>query len=261
MRRSAESRMALPHFSLLRLPSDIRRLIYASYYPMAKHIKLTSGPVSETMAHEDFTICRLSSEAINLMRVCRQINDEVSAVLYGTNTFSMVPSESLPLRPHRTSLRWLYHLRPSTKRMVKKLDIHIELPMYRRCITLLASGVSTFPTLEIRVLQNIVTFDEGRVVFNRQENMKELTEICNGVMEARGSAQTTWNDMGFSRTKLHFCLLHVIGSYYEAVQTCGSASRWTVSGDEFTQRKTRDQRSASEILYVMGLMTQDASTS
>ena len=230
--------MASPQFDLLKLPLDIRRLIYESYYPVAKHIKLTSGPVSEKMTHEDFTICRLPFEAINLMRVCRQINDEITAILYATNTFSMVPSESLTLHLDQVSLRWLHDLRSSTKRMVKKLDIRVELPMNRSYITELISGVSLFPTLEIRVVQHLLELKEERMTINFEESMNNLTEICKGVMKARGSAQTTWNDMGHGMTKMDFLHLNIIGTIDEILKKGHDTCLWTVSGDEWTQRET-----------------------
>ena len=234
--------MASPHFYLLRLPCEIRRIVYESFYPVAKHIKLTSGPVSEEMTHEAFTICRLSSEAINLMRVCRQINDETTAILYGTNTFSIVPSESLTLHPRRNSLRWLHDLRSSTKRMVKKLDIHAELPMNRSYTTYLISGVSIFPTLEIRVVQKHLKVEQGRIRLNTEELRKNMTEICDGVMKMRGSAPTTWNDMGSFLTQMAFFTLNIIGTTSELLGEDDDASRWTVTGDEWTQRKTKDQQ-------------------
>ena len=230
--------MASSQFDLLRLSLDIRRLIYESYYPVAKHIKLTSGPISEKMTHEDLTICRLPFEAINLMRVCRQINDEITAILYGTNTFSMVPSESLTLRLHQVSLRWLHDRRSSTKRMVKKLDIRVEVPMNRFFITDLISGVSIFPTLEIRVVQHLLMWKEGWPTINLEEPMNDLTAICNGVMKARGSAQTTWNDMGHCLTTLGFYHLNITGTLSGALQKRDNTGRWTVSGDEWTQRET-----------------------
>ena len=234
--------MASPHFYLLRLPCEIRRLIYESFYPVAKHIKLTSGPVSEEMTHEAFTTCQLSSEAINLMRVCRQINDETTAILYGTNTFSMVPSESLTLHPHQISLRWLHDLRSSTKRMVKKLDIHVELPMNRSHITDSISGVSIFPILEIRIVQNWITFEKKRIIFNRKELVKNMTDICDGVMKMRNTAQTTWNDMGDFSVRMDFFSLGIIQTFGEIQRENDVAGRWTVSGDEWNQRKTRRQR-------------------
>ena len=233
--------MASPHFYLLRLPCEIRRIIYESFYPVAKHIKLTSGPVSEEMTHEAFTICQLSSEAINLMLVCRQINDETTAILYGTNTFSMVPSESLTLHPSEISLRWLHDLRSSTKRVVKKLDIHAKLPMNRSGISDLISGVSIFPTLQIRVVQKYFKFEQGRVRLTTEELMKNMTEVCDGVMKMRGSAPTTWNDMGSFFTQWDFYKLKIITAR-ELLGENGNASRWTVTKDEWTQRKNKDQR-------------------
>ncbi|CAF9907687.1 MAG: hypothetical protein HETSPECPRED_007230 [Heterodermia speciosa] len=238
--------MASPCFYLLGLPYDIRCQIYETFYPVAKHIKITSGPVSEETAHKDSTICRLSPEAINLMRVCRQINDEITVILYGTNTFFMVPGEPLPVHPSQNSLRWLHDLRSSTKQMVKKLDIHVGLRMNRSSITEFVSGVSNFPTLEIRVVPEL------------RLSEKEMREICDGVMEMRGSAQTTWNSMGCILTAVKFYFLNIIGTTGEILRKSGGGSRWTVggevlrrgegadrwtvSGDEWTQNKMRRPR-------------------
>ena len=235
--------MASPHFHLLRLPYDIRRLIYGFYYPVAKQIRLTSGPVSKNKTHKGFTICRLSSEAINLMRVCRQMNGEITAMLYGTNRFFMVPSEPHTRETCQVSLHWLHHMRSSTKQMVKKLYIRVELPMSRSCITSLISGVSAFPTLEIGVAQHLFVLEEGEIIATYEESASQLTEICNRVMKTRGSAQTTWNDMGKHSTKMYFFLEHIIGTYEEVGKTWQGrrgmhrVGRWTISGDEWTKRQ------------------------
>ena len=241
LRQSDQFRMAGPQLHLLTLPCEIRRTIYGFYYPVAKQIKVTPGPFSGKTTRENFKTCRLSSEAIILMRVCRQINDEVTAILYGTNAFYMLfePREPITFYLYRKSRPWLHGLRSSTKQMVKKLNVHVELPMDRSFIPRLISGVSVFPTLEIRIAQDWDTFGTAQRKSQYGEVMKNMREICDGVMKMRGSARTTWNDMGAFATRMEFYALNIIGTIDEVARQKGSDGRWTVSGDEWTQRKNR----------------------
>lgn len=183
------------HAHLLALPYDVRRLIYDFFYPVGKHIHLTSGPVTEYLIRRKIIVepksYRFSNAGGQLLRVCRQINEEASMLIYGKNTFFLIPNESLALQPLRISSLWLYHLRKPTRQMIKKLDIHIDLPFSRSYIAgMLLNGVAEIPVMEITIVQT--------AWLTRREHLRQREELFNllkGIMKVRVSLTTVWSDL------------------------------------------------------------------
>lgn len=193
------STMTKPH--LLSLPYDVRRLIYEYYFPVNKHIHLTSGPISKKAIPEGSIESRLASEATSLMRVCKQVNLETTPILYATNTFFMVVNEKLESLPYWNSTRWLHNLRIPTRQMVKKLEILVQIPLERSLMIAFLSGVAHFPHLEMKFKEKTITVAKDNYeIWSQQfkeQSLKQRDQIislCKGVMRARGSLQTTWND-------------------------------------------------------------------
>ena len=185
-----------PDAHLLGMPKDIRLMIYDFYYPVSKHIHLTFGPTTKSLNPEtkEPTDYKLSADGINLMRVCKQLNDEICGVVYGKNAFFMVPSEDLAIARHlsrRNITTWVHHLRPSTQQMVKKLNIHIDLPLDTNDALWLVYGLSQFPNAEISVESMKAWLPKARL-----EQSKALIELFRGILPARAMVHTSWNDRG-----------------------------------------------------------------
>lgn len=239
-----------PHTHLLSLPYDVRRLIYEYFFPVNKHIHLTSGPISKEAIPEGSTESRLPPGATSLMRVCKQVNLETTPILYATNTFFMVADETLQSQSHWISLRWLHNPRVPTRQMVRKLEILVEVPMERSLMIGLLSGVAHFPHLEIKVKdtrKRIVEKDcnvRANLYKERSlEKRNQTTALCKGVMRSRGAHQTVWNDGGsFSSVFVYY----QTGIIRDTTELSGRVRlvrlgaedeyRWIVDGDEWTRR-------------------------
>ena len=197
------STMTKPH--LLSLPYDVRRLIYEYYFPVNKHIHLTSGPLSKKVIPEGSIESRLPPEATSLMRVCKQVNLETTPILYATNTFFMVANETLQAQSYWISSRWLHNLRIPTRQMVKKLELLVRVPLKRSLMIGLSSGVAHFPHLEVRFKGTTFWIMEDaellwKKLWDREmlEQENQMIALCKGVMRARGAQQTVWIDSKFS---------------------------------------------------------------
>ena len=193
---ATSSNPSYPTAHLLGMPKDIRLMIYDFYYPVAKHIHLTFGSTTQSVnaESEEPTDYKLSADGINLMRVCKQLNEEISGVVYGKNSFFMVPSEDLAIAPHlsqRNITTWVHHLRASTQQLVKKLDIHIDLPLDTNDALWLVYGLSQFPNVEVSVESMKAWLPKARL-----EQSKALIELFRGILPARAKEHTTWNDRG-----------------------------------------------------------------
>lgn len=188
--------LSYPTAHLLGMPKDVRLMIYDFYYPVAKQVHLTFGSTTQSLnpKAEEPTVYKLCENGINLMRVCRQLNDEISGVVYGKNSFFMVPSEDLAIAPHlspRNITTWVHHLRPSTQQLVKKLNVHIDLPLDTNDSLWLVYGLSQFPNVEVSVESMKAWLPKARL-----EQSKALIELFRGILPARAREHTIWNDRG-----------------------------------------------------------------
>ena len=203
--------MSYPTNHLLGMPKDVRLMIYDYFYSMSKTIHLTFGPASKALipGTEKPTDYKLSEDGLNLMRVCKQLNDEVTGVVYGKNSFVMVPSEDLAIAPHlspRNITTWVHHLRFSTQQMVKKLHVHIDLPLDTNDTIWLVYGLSQFPVVEVSVESMKSWMPKARV-----EQSKALIELFRGFLSARSSEDTIWNDSGDQEIAQLFRLVGIQG--------------------------------------------------
>ena len=233
--------MENPYTNLLSLPYDVRRLIYEYYFPINEHIHLNSGPISERATPEGSLKSRLPLAATSLMLVCKQVNLETTPILYGPNTFFMVANEKLESLPYYNSSRWLHNLRIPTRQMVKKLDILVHVPMERSLMIGLLSGVAHFPNLEIKVQETQkwiekVGFQKSYNLNKEQylERKNQTIALCKGVMRARASLQTIWNDGGSFYGFLAYAQTGIIrDSVGVRIRRPGFLDeyQWTVDGD------------------------------
>ena len=188
--------MIYPTHHLLGMPKDVRLMIYDYFYSVSKTVHLTFGPASKSLSPkaDKPTDYKVSKDGLNLMRVCKQLNDEVTGVVYGKNSFFMVPSEDLAIAPHlspRNITTWVHHLRPSTQQMVKKLYVHIDLPLDTNDTLWLVYGLSQFPVVEISVESMKSWLPKARL-----DQSKALIELFRGILPARSREHTIWNDKG-----------------------------------------------------------------
>ena len=238
--------MENPHTHLLSLPYDVRRLIYEYYFPINEHIHLTSGPISKRATPEGSLECRLPLATTSLLLACKQVNLETTPILYATNTFFMVANEKLESLPYYNSSRWLHNLRIPTRQMVKKLNILVQVPMERSLMNAVTSGVAHFPDLEIKVKGTLVIIREGNFEtrFKQSEERSstqrdQTISLCKGVMSARGSHHTIWNDGGsfnsflaYAKTGIIRDFMGICGRNFGSEDEC---HYWILDGDEWVR--------------------------
>ncbi len=142
---------------LLRLLYDVRRNIYDFFYPIGKNIQLTLGPPEWKALTPRRGAFRLTSEGLNVLLVCRGINQEIKQILYGKNTFLVAPGgrDFACLRsfhqPYANSRLFLSQLLPSTKHMVKMLHLCLGPSLHRNFIGKLPGQLAEFCKLVITV--------------------------------------------------------------------------------------------------------------
>lgn len=177
--------------SFINVPIDIRRLIYDMFMvPITKTIHITHSPettVFEVPRPDRHTI---SKDVLNLFLVFRQVSDELADILYGRNTFVIMPGEqnyNTPITPDplSNSSVWLAHQRSQTRQKVKKLRIFLDFSLQAR-IRNIAAILSEYPMVEIAVQPLATSKIRARL---------QLEHVCTSIQRARiHGRRTAWSN-------------------------------------------------------------------
>lgn len=123
-------------------------------YLTGKTSQLTQGPKAWTSRGP--TMYSMKPEPLALLSMCRQINDEVVHMLYGTNTFLQSPGcinyhKRLRLT-HANSELWISQLRLSIQLRFKKLQLFLGVLLLYHLVDRLMAGLIDFPVVEIALV-------------------------------------------------------------------------------------------------------------
>lgn len=134
--------------SLLTMCLDVRLEIYDLFsIPINETITLTYGPASPVWLRSDPARHYLSKDVVNLLVSCRQVNDELTDLVYGRNDFALIPggqNYNCPRMsdPMSTSRLWLSHMSLNTRLTVRKLQVYLDLSLP---IETVVAGLKDFP--------------------------------------------------------------------------------------------------------------------
>ena len=102
-------------FPLLKLPAELRRMVYRKALLCSKPISMATNPENERPSSQPTKL----GVFVPVLRVCRQVSEEAQDVLYGENTFEYItefsPFTNLPFpAKHRRRIRkvactWEWH--------------------------------------------------------------------------------------------------------------------------------------------------------
>ena len=110
--------------TLLTVPYDIRHHIYDFLIPVGKNVLINTFNYydQEYLNRDKVVSCYYDHRDIQrIMPVCRQLNREMTPLLYGSNSFSFAPSG---LYRQQTE-RFIPSLRASTKLLLKSMNLVI----------------------------------------------------------------------------------------------------------------------------------------
>lgn len=179
--------------SFIHIPIDVRRLVYDEFeIPITKTIHLTHSPETTVFEVRRPDRHSVSKDVLNLFLVCRQVSDELADILYGKNTFVIMPGEhnyNTPATPDvlSNSSIWLAHQRLQTRKKVKKLRVYFDFYLQAR-IRNITAALSEYPEVRIAV-QPLAT--------SRLRARLRLEQICASIQRARFNARiTAWSDSG-----------------------------------------------------------------
>lgn len=173
--------------SFINIPIDIRRLVYDEFkVPITKTIHLTHSPETTVFEIRRPDRHSVSKDILNLFLVCRQVSDELADILYGKNTFVIMPGEhnyNTPTIPDALSNSsiWLAHQRLQTRQKVKKLRIFLDFSLQAR-IRNITAAVSEYPEVQI-VVQPLAT--------SKMRARLQLEHLCASIQRARINACVT----------------------------------------------------------------------
>lgn len=181
----------------MRLPFDIRRLIYEELYPTKQTIEVTLKDTDKS-SFRPGGVYKLAKASTAFLRICRQINDEAYDVLYGMNKIVFWPkSENLIWSPaeNRVSIN---ALPPSICQKISELQIVLDGKIDVLEMTLLLKVLPCFP----RVLITIMTFMQKDLPCDGPEDnlrnmlLERLRIDCKEIACARAkSGLTLWDDL------------------------------------------------------------------
>lgn len=189
---------------LLRLPYDVRRDIYDSFYPIGRNIQLTNGPPEWNALTPRREAHGITSDGLNLLLSCREIHQEIKRLLYGKNTFLVAPGErDFPCPrsirpPYGNSRLFLSKLLLSTKQMVKALHLCLGPSLHRNFIGRLPGQLAGFAQVVITVDPLNLTKPTSRAAKQRC-----IMDACRLIAAARSGLppnRTLWDDCGDAAT-------------------------------------------------------------
>lgn len=179
--------------SFVGMPIELRLMIY-SYLPLPYHemIHLTFTPKSHPTKDKPTKI-HLSTELLSLFLTCQMVNLELTDVIYGYNTFVLMPGNQnyyAPTMPKRisSSEMWLSYLTIDVCAAVMQLDVYLDLDMLST-VEDIAEGLSVFPSVNITVLAPFTVKESLH-----KKRLAKLTKICKEIHAARGYCNTVWYD-------------------------------------------------------------------
>lgn len=180
--------------SLLTVDYDIRHQIYGHFFVMNKAVYLTElYPEMFHMELEHASTARSFNRGHprdgghSLMLTCRQLNNEITELFYGTNCFVVQPGQK-KFSPRCMSVRsyhFLPDLRQSTMRMLTRVELILGPCIDWRAITAIqktATTISDLQNLKIRIYSSKKGDGESR----RDEN-DLIVDACKLILGARGS--------------------------------------------------------------------------
>ena len=182
--------------NLLRIPWEVRDLVYEYFFPRARTIHLTEGKSVAAHGSPEPTAHTWSKDARNLMLSCRKIHEETTGFVYRTNTFVLTPwtmnFKYNKLAPHSNTDLWLSGMSQATKAMVKKLDVHIPKPFLPQSVGKIADGLACFPEVEMTFLPLSTLSDPQRSKYRAS-----FEALCQAIQAARiHTRPILWNDGG-----------------------------------------------------------------
>lgn len=179
--------------SLINIPIDIRRLVYDEFkVPITKTIHLTHSPETTVFEVRKPDRHSVSKNVLNLFLVCRQVSDELADILYGKNTFVIMPGEhnyNTPTNPDALSNSriWLAHQRLQTRQKVKELRLFLDFSLQARMRNVIVA-LSEYPEVQIAV-QPLAT--------SKLRARLQLEHVCASIQRARIHARkTAWSNSG-----------------------------------------------------------------
>jgi len=146
--------------------------------------------------------CFISAAGLNLPLTCRQLNDEIVRLIYGTNNFLLTPSDvDFPMpkalsQPRANTELFLPNIRLQTKQTIRCLQLCLGPALRWKLINKFVNGLSgisrvaiTVDPLNIAVLKPAMKAQQRRCV----------REACRKIAVARAGLplqHTLWDDCG-----------------------------------------------------------------
>ena len=189
-------------FPFFRAPYDVRRAFYGVFFPIDSVVQLTYGPQKWKQLNPRGDVYGMAPEALALLCTCREVNEEMVNVLYGSNTFLLAPGEvNFHTRlsfPHANSSLFLLNLRPSTSQSIKKIHIHLGPALHNRFNDMLAWGLVDLPQVVVS-LDPLYSLPPASLTQKRAW----FREACQKIEVARAGVGriTFWDDMGNAASK------------------------------------------------------------
>ena len=113
-------------FDFFKAPYDVRRAIYQVFYPLNTTLQLTYGhPAWEALnPHGAAAVYTMAAEGKHFLRTCSKVRNEISEILYGTNTFLLAPGainfHKILRFPHSNSELFVPNLQVSTRQTLRE---------------------------------------------------------------------------------------------------------------------------------------------
>lgn len=145
----------------LSLPYELRRLIYNDVFPDG-HFYKWLHPYHSTTRTISPGFDRLAPVTISLLRVCRLINEDVTAIVYCERQFELMIWANAEYLARQEL--FLQHLRPTTAARMKQIDItvsawrirSVNISDYRSRVYAITAHLPKIPSVKVVVLRNFV---------------------------------------------------------------------------------------------------------
>ena len=173
---------------------DIRHQIYRQFFAINKAVYLTDSwpenyhlKIENPSGANDFDRGHPLKGGYSLMLTCRQLNNETTELLYGTNRFVLQPGEmTISRQPLSTGSHYFIpDLRQSTIRMLTRMELILgprTNRMSTNAVRKTAAAISGVQNLKVRIYSSLDRDGERR----RKENGR-IVNACMFILDARGS--------------------------------------------------------------------------